>query len=400
MANFLKSYPLRYQMYALAVISTFCFMIITIMLWTNIPADSEMRSTLINVTIFEAGAMGLVLFMAYSSGAFVKNRAQEIVDVMAAMAKGDLTKVSEMTGNDEFAWMSAEYNNARIGFADVVKRVISGSSHLSSAADELSSITSQGSQGIARQQSEIQQVATAMEEMSATVQEVSKNAASAATAAQEADEQSKNGFKVVKETLDTIHSLADEVQRTSDVIERLKGDCISIGTVLDVIRDIAEQTNLLALNAAIEAARAGEQGRGFAVVADEVRTLASRTQQSTREIHEMIERLQTGSNEAVSAMEKGRDKASASVEQAAKAGEALEAITSVVDRIKSMNMQIAGAAEEQSSTTEEVNRNIVSISDVAEESATAAEKTANSSDDLARLALELQQQVGQFHIAS
>ncbi|MFT5396702.1 MAG: methyl-accepting chemotaxis protein [Gammaproteobacteria bacterium] len=308
-----------------------------------------------------------------------------------AMSQGDLTHKVSITGKDEFAWMCWEYSEARKGFMTLVKEML-GSSDQLAAAEELSAITEQANRGVMRQQGEIEQVATAMNEMSATVSEVSKNAANAASAATDADDRAKDASAVVNTTVETINNLASEVERASEMIENLKGDSLSIGAVLDVIRDIAEQTNLLALNAAIEAARAGEQGRGFAVVADEVRTLASRTQQSTREINDMIEKLQNGANQAVSVMEAGRTKAVESVEQAAKAGEALEAITGVVDNIKSMNMQIASA------TAEEINRNIVNISEVAQETAAGSQQTASASDELAILASDLQGHVVKFKI--
>ena len=326
-------------------------------------------------------------------------RAEMMVNAMHAMSQGDLTYKINIPGKDEFAWMCWEYSQGRKGFSSLVKEILGSAGQLAAAAEELSAITEQSNSGVLRQQGEIDQVATAMNEMSATVSEVSNNAANAANEAQEADDSAKDGWQVVNTTIETINNLASEVERTSKVIENLKGDSISIGTVLDVIRDIAEQTNLLALNAAIEAARAGEQGRGFAVVADEVRTLASRTQQSTCEINNMIERLQNGANQAVSVMEMGRSKAEESVEQAAKAGKALQSITSVVDNIKSMNMQIASAAEEQSSTAEEINRNIVNISEVAQDTADGSQQTASASDQLAKLASSLQTQVGKFKVA-
>jgi methyl-accepting chemotaxis protein len=340
------------------------------------------------------------LTLAHQVGKVNGKRAEMIVQGLHAMSQGDLTHKVNLTGKDEFAWMCWEYSEGRKGFTTLTKEILGSSGQLAAAAEELSAVTETSNSGVMRQQGEIEQVATAMNEMSATVTEVSKNAANAATAAQDADDQAKNGCEVVNTTVETINNLASEVERTSQVIENLKGDSLSIGAVLDVIRDIAEQTNLLALNAAIEAARAGEQGRGFAVVADEVRTLASRTQQSTREINDMIEKLQNGANQAVSVMEMGRAKAEESVEQAAKAGEALQAITGVVDNIKSMNMQIASAAEEQSATAEEINRNIVNISEVAQETAGGSQQTASASDELARLASDLQGQVAKFKIDS
>lgn len=338
------------------------------------------------------------LCFAHYTGKINGKRAEIIVNAMNAMSEGDLTYKIDIRGKDEFAWMCYEYSQGRKGFASLVKEILGSAGQLAAAAEELSAITEQSNSGVMRQQGEIEQVATAMNEMSATVSEVSNNAANAASAAQDADNSAKEGWQVVNTTVETINNLASEVERTSEVIENLKGDSISIGTVLDVIRDIAEQTNLLALNAAIEAARAGEQGRGFAVVADEVRTLASRTQQSTCEINNMIERLQSGANQAVSVMEMGRSKAEESVEQAAKAGEALQSITSVVDNIKSMNMQIASAAEEQSATAEEINRNIVNISEVAQDTAGGSQQTASASEQLAKLASSLQTQVGKFKV--
>ncbi len=358
--------------------------------------DFGLTGSLIASLVLALATLGL----AHYIGKINSKRSTLIVEGLHAFSKGDLTHKVNISGKDEFAWMCWEYSQARKGFMELVKEILGNSGQLAAAAEELSAITEQSNNGVMRQQGEIGQVATAMNEMSATVTEVSRNASSAATAAQEADDRAKEGCEVVNTTVQTINNLASEVERTSQVIENLKGDSISIGTVLDVIRDIAEQTNLLALNAAIEAARAGEQGRGFAVVADEVRTLASRTQQSTREINDMIERLQSGANQAVEVMEMGRAKAEESVEQAAKAGDALQAITGVVDNIRSMNIQIASAAEEQSSTAEEINRNIVNISEVAQETAGGSQQTASASDELARLASDLQSQVGKFKIAN
>ncbi len=359
-------------------------------------AELEITGIILASFILALTSLGISHYVGSING----KRAELIVGGMSAMSKGDLTHKVNITGKDEFAWMCWEYSQGRKGFAELVKEILGSAGQLAAAAEELSAITEQSNTGVLRQQGEIEQVATAMNEMSATVTEVSRNASSAATAAQEADDRAKDGCEVVNTTVQTINNLAAEVESTSQVIENLKGDSISIGTVLDVIRDIAEQTNLLALNAAIEAARAGEQGRGFAVVADEVRTLASRTQQSTREINDMIERLQNGANQAVTVMEMGRSKAEESVDQAAKAGEALQAITGVVDNIRSMNIQIASAAEEQSSTAEEINRNIVNISEVAQETAGGSQQTASASDELAKLASDLQSQVSKFKIVN
>jgi methyl-accepting chemotaxis protein len=398
MNKFIEKFCVKHQFYMVAAVSSVTIILMIAILYIMVGDTIRNTNALEAMLITALVSIGLVTGFSHYLGMFNGKRAELVVGAMNKMAQGNLTQDIKIAGKDEYAWMGWEYTCARKAFKEMIENIISNASQLASAADQLSSVTEQSNAGVMRQQSEISQVATAMNEMSATVTEVSKNASNAATAAQEADEQAKNGCDVVNTTVQTINNLASEVERTSEVIENLKGDSISIGTVLDVIRDIAEQTNLLALNAAIEAARAGEQGRGFAVVADEVRTLASRTQQSTREINDMIERLQNGANQAVSVMEMGRTKAEESVEQAAKAGEALTAITGVVDNIKSMNMQIASAAEEQSSTAEEINRNIVNISEVAQETADGSQQTASASDALAKLAVDLQENVGRFQV--
>ena len=354
--------------------------------------------------VFAAGSLivgiGVVMSITYMLGRHNARRAERIVYGLQALANGDLTYDAQQSGKDEFAWMGWEYRCARDSFVKMVETMMGNATQLASAAEELSAVTEQSKVGMARQSSETEQVATAMNEMSATVQEVAANAQRAADAANQADQKSKQGNSVVKETVATISALASEVERTSAVVTELKDDSLNIGTVLDVIRDIAEQTNLLALNAAIEAARAGEQGRGFAVVADEVRSLASRTQQSTQEIQDMIEHLQQGANQAVRAMETGREQAESSVTQAQQAGEALDMITDVVNTISEQNAQIAAAAEEQSKTAEYINQNITSISSIAGETKLGAENVAQASEELARLAASLQQTVNAFKVAS
>lgn len=392
MEKLVTRFSIRKQFYVMTGVMSVLFMVSQELLaLTSTPHSIILTANAVIV----AAMFGLAHYIGKLNG----DRAYKCVMALQEMSKGNLNHKLRIEGRDEFAWMRWEYSQCRKNFSKLVQEILGSSGQLAAAAEELSAITEQSTSGVMRQQGETEQVATAMNEMSATVSEVARNAANAASAAQEADTQAKDGSHVVSITVDTIHNLATEVERTAGVIENLKEDSISIGTVLDVIRDIAEQTNLLALNAAIEAARAGEQGRGFAVVADEVRTLASRTQQSTREINDMIERLQNGANEAVNVMQAGREKAEESVEQAGKAGEALQMITQVVDNIKSMNMQIASAAEEQSATAEEINRNIVNISEIAQETSSGSRETATASDELARLAADLQSQVGKFKVA-
>ena len=313
-----------------------------------------------------------------------------------AQGEGDLTRRLDDKGESEIAMMAKGFNSFAGKVQAMVSQVASSVENLSNVVSDVSNIVDQTQAGSQTQRQQTEQVATAITEMTATVQEVASNANLAADSAQQADDNAKSGQQIVGQTVISINELASEIETGANVINKLSQDAESIGTVLDVIKGIAEQTNLLALNAAIEAARAGEQGRGFAVVADEVRTLASRTQQSTTEIEKMIDSLQIQARAAVQAITQGQDKAKTSVDQASKAGQSLNEITNSVATITSMNIQIATASEEQSAVAEEINQNVVNISHVADENAEASNQLATSSHDLAQLAAELQQLVTQF----
>jgi len=315
-----------------------------------------------------------------------------------AEGEGDLTQRLNEEAKNELGTLSHWFNTFVDKVQVVIGQVSEVSEQLSSAADQTSTITDQTSNGVREQQVATEHVATAMEEMVSTVQEVARNSSDAASATQAASEETQKGGQVVTRTVNRINELAEEVGQSADVIQQLAKDSESVGGVLDVIRGIADQTNLLALNAAIEAARAGEQGRGFAVVADEVRTLAGRTQQSTQEIQGMIERLQSGASSAVDAMERGRDKAQAGVEDAALAGQSLDSITSSVSSIQDINTQVASAAEEQSAVADEIKRNISSISEIAERTTLGAQETSQASEHLAQLSSRLRELVGGFKV--
>jgi len=315
-----------------------------------------------------------------------------------AEGEGDLRRRVDAKGNDDIDRVGKYFNLFVEKIHSAIERVNHATLQLAAASQQMSSITDETASAVTAQQSETDQVATAINEMAATVHEVARNASEAAAAAHAADNDATSGKTIVNASVESIHKLASDVENAAGVIAQLKADSESIGTVLDVIQGIAEQTNLLALNAAIEAARAGEQGRGFAVVADEVRTLAQRTQQSTTEIQSMIERVQTGAEKAVTAMEAGRQQTQVSVDKANQAGQSFESITSAIGTINDMNTHIASAAEEQNAVSEEINKNIIKISQLSERTADGARKTAFSSTELSSLSEELSQLMRQFKI--
>ena len=321
-----------------------------------------------------------------------------LLDRLQNISSGDadLNQEIELQSRDEFGEIAEAFNVFTRKLRGIVRQLASENEVLVDSAQQMRARTSNTSQALERQKSEVEQVATAMNEMTATVQDVAKSAQSAASAAETGASETDSGHQVVEQTITSIQELAKEVEEAATVINGLKEESNSIATILDVIRGIADQTNLLALNAAIEAARAGEQGRGFAVVADEVRSLARRTQDSTTEIQKMIDNLQQSAEKAVSVMETGRHMAGASVEKTSEAGQSLSVIAQEIHQINDMNAQIASAAEEQSAVAEEINRNIMNISQLAEETAEGSEQEAKAGKALAELAEEMKGIVNQF----
>ena len=310
----------------------------------------------------------------------------------------DLTRRVAISANNEVGDTAKAFNQLLDKVQEIISEVGTSTGQLTHAAEQFSTSATAASERIQDQETQTEQVATAMTEMTAVVDVVAGNASSAAEAAQKANSEAVSGQEVVTRTATTINELASGVEAANAAIQRVGSDSQSIGGVLDVIRGIAEQTNLLALNAAIEAARAGESGRGFAVVADEVRMLASRTQQSTEEIQRMIERLQSGVDEAVQSIGRGQDQAQISVEQAKAAGCSLQEITRSVVTINEMNGQIAVSAKEQLTVTEDVSRNVVRINELTEYASTDAKSTAESSNELVTLAEQLNGLVRQFKL--
>ncbi len=312
------------------------------------------------------------------------------------IAAGDLRLTLEVTGNDESARLMRALNTMQGTLRNTIGEISDASAQLSSAAVEMTSITESANRTLLQQNSEIEQAATAVTEMSAAVEEVARNANSTSEAAKDSNKAAASGNQKVSETLKAMHSLTHRVELTSGQVQGLAGQAQDISKVLGVIRAIAEQTNLLALNAAIEAARAGEQGRGFAVVADEVRALAHRTQTSTQEIEQMISAIQTGTSQVVASMSSSTEEVHNTQRTADEAGRSLQAITDAVQLIDDRNHQIATAAEEQAHVAREVDRALTSIRDLALQSSEGTQQTLIASNELSQLAVNLNQMVTRF----
>ncbi len=314
------------------------------------------------------------------------------------IAGGDLTKTVEVDGKDEPARLLSALSTMQANLRKTIEQIAGSATQLGAAAEELSAVTEEASRGMQQQNDEIEQAATAVNEMTAAVEEVARNAVSTSEASNQSTQAAREGRDRVVETVDAIQTMTHDVQNTSVMIEGLAEQGRDIGKVLDVIRAIAEQTNLLALNAAIEAARAGEAGRGFAVVADEVRALAHRTAQSTQEIEKMVAGIQNGTGEAVSSMQQSNQRTQSTLELARAAGVALEQITQSIHQINERNLVIASASEEQAQVSREVDRNLVNIRDLATQSAAGANQTSAATHELSRLAVDLNAMVARFVI--
>ncbi|MFQ2765929.1 methyl-accepting chemotaxis protein [Aeromonas caviae] len=372
---------------------------------------SESRSDIVdsyqsaNLSVTIALVIGLALVVALSVVLTRQIRDPLIMLARQAqrIASGDLGRgeLQEwVRGNrfnrDELGQLGSAIDRMQGALAELVSEISGSVSQLSSAVEEVSAISEQSAKGMASQQGEVSQVATAMNEMQSTVNEVARNTTDAMGAAKQASRTSTQGNQVVRSAIGSIEQVSRQIEQAGSVVQQLETDSASISMVLDVIRGIAEQTNLLALNAAIEAARAGEQGRGFAVVADEVRSLAQRTQASTAEISKMIEVLQERTAEAGSAMQLSRQQMQESVELAREAGSSIDSINGAVTQITDMNTLIATATEQQNAVTEELNRSIVKIHTAADENAQGAQQTAQACVELSKLANTLHHMTQRF----
>ncbi|MCS3470400.1 methyl-accepting chemotaxis protein [Pseudomonas sp. JUb42] len=320
------------------------------------------------------------------------------LEAAETIAEGNLTRPIKVDGRDEAGRLLLAMEKMQEKLRDTLMRISGSATQLASAAEELNAVTEEGARGMARQNDEIEQAATAVNEMTSAVEEVARNAVSTSEASKHATTSAGDGRDLVQETVTAIERMSADVQSTANLVGNLADESRDIGKVLDVIRGLADQTNLLALNAAIEAARAGEAGRGFAVVADEVRALAHRTQQSTSEIERMIGSIQGGTEQAVNSMRNSTERAESTLSIAKGAGLALDTINTAIVEINERNLVIASAAEEQAQVAREVDRNLVNIRDLSVQSSDGASQTSAASSELTRLAVDLNGMVSRFSL--
>jgi len=362
----------------------------------DLKASTAQSINLILVLSIAAIAIGITA--AYLLTISITKPIHRAVALSNQLSEGNLTIDVGATNKDETGVLLNSIQKTANNLRNMIATISSASVELASASEKLASVTEKTAEGIVQQETETELVATAMNEMAATVHDVADNALNAAKAAVEADKEAHSGSKVVEQTILGITTLNENVNESSEKLADVEKEVLNISSILDVIRGIAEQTNLLALNAAIEAARAGEYGRGFSVVADEVRSLASRTQESTQEIQSIIEKLQAGTQSTVVVMSKGRDQAEQCVGQANDTSNALQSITRVIGIINDMNTQISDAAEQQSLVAENINKNVLNVKDIAQENAAASEQTRGASTEIAKLAEQLKGLTVKFKI--
>ncbi|BDB17262.1 methyl-accepting chemotaxis protein [Pseudomonas sp. CYM-20-01] len=365
---------------------------------TNKEAEDQYDMAFNLVVSLLAVATLLTLLFAWLLTRSITLPISQALEAAEEVAEGNLTRPIKVDGNDEAGRLLAAMAKMQDKLRDTLQRIAGSATQLASAAEELNAVTDESARGLTQQNNEIEQAATAVNEMTSAVEEVARNAVSTSEASRNATTSAGDGRDLVQETVSAIERMSGDVQATATLIGDLANESRDIGKVLDVIRGLADQTNLLALNAAIEAARAGEAGRGFAVVADEVRALAHRTQQSTSEIERMIGSIQAGTEHAVDSMRNSTERAESTLNIAKGAGMSLDTINTAIVEINERNLVIASAAEEQAQVAREVDRNLVNIRDLSVQSATGASQTSAASSELSRLAVDLNGMVGRFRL--